>query len=157
VLIEILALILLANAIPVLLARLLGKHADWPLDSGLQLRQQALLGPSKTWRGLLGSLLFTPLFALLLGISAQQGLIIAALAMLGDLLSSFIKRRLRIAPSGMAPGLDQIPESLFPALAMQQQLGLEWGNVLIMVLMFIFIELLLSRLGFILRIRKRPY
>lgn len=155
--IEILGLIVLANAIPVLLARLFGAHADWPLDLDTKLGQQPLLGPSKTWRGLVGSLMLTPLFAILFGLSGWDGLLIAAMAMLGDVCGSFIKRRLKIVPSGMAPGLDQIPESLFPALAMKPSLAMSWGDVLIMVLLFIFIELLLSRLGFMLNLRNRPY
>ncbi|MDH5184046.1 MAG: CDP-archaeol synthase [Gammaproteobacteria bacterium] len=154
---EILGLIVMANAIPVLLSRLVGSHANWPLDLGIKLGQQPLLGPSKTWRGLVGSLTLTPLPALLLGLSLWDGLVIASMAMLGDVLGSFSKRRLKIAPSDMAPGLDQIPESLLPTLAMKHSLAMSWGDVLIMVLLFIFIELLLSRLGFMLRIRKRPY
>src|SRR6478736_778738 len=38
-------------------------------------------------------------------------------AMAGDLFSSFVKRRLHLASSSMAIGLDHIPESLFPLLA----------------------------------------
>ena len=38
------------------------------------------------------------------------GLLVAATAMAGDLLSSFLKRRLALAPSSQAIGLDQIPE-----------------------------------------------
>ena len=34
--------------------------------------------------------------------------------MAGDLFSSFVKRRLRLASSSMAIGLDHIPESSFP-------------------------------------------
>lgn len=155
--IEILGLIIFANATPVLLARLFGTHADWPLDLGIRLGQQPLLGPSKTWRGLLGALLLTPPIAVLFGLSIWYGLLIAGMAMLGDVVGSFCKRRLKIAPSSMAPGLDQIPESLLPALAMQQPLAMSWGDVLIMVVLFIFIELLLSRLGFTLGLRKHPY
>lgn len=156
-LLEILGLIVITNAIPPLLARLFGRHADWPLDLGLNLAGKPLFGASKTWRGITGSLLLTPPLALIFGFSLWQGLLIATMAMLGDLLASFCKRRLNIAPSGMAPGLDQIPESLFPALAMKQAIQMSWGDILILVVLFIFIELLLSRLGFSLGLRKRPY
>jgi len=154
---ELLGVIVFANAIPPLLARLFGTHADWPLDLGIKLGAQRLLGTSKTWRGLSGSLLLTPPVALLLGFTLWHGLLIASMAMLGDLLGSFFKRRLNIPSSGMAPGLDQIPESLFPALAMKQILMMSWGDLLVLVVLFIFIELLLSRLGFWLGLRKQPY
>jgi len=42
---------------------------------------------------------------------------VALMAMLGDLFSSFLKRRMGLAPSCQAIGLDQIPESLLPMLA----------------------------------------
>jgi len=154
---ELLCLIILANVIPPLMARLFGTLADWPVDLGLKLAQQPLFGRSKTWRGLVSSLLLTPPVALLFGFSLWQGFLIASMAMLGDLLGSFCKRRLRIQTSGMAPGLDQIPESLLPALAMKQTLMMSWGDILILVVLFIFMELLLSRLGFILKLRKHPY
>jgi CDP-archaeol synthase len=49
---------------------------------------------------------------------------VAATAMAGDLLSSFVKRRFGLAPSSKATGLDQIPEALFPLLACRSALSL---------------------------------
>ena len=77
--------------------------------------------------------------------------------MIGDLLSSFVKRRLDIAPSGMALGLDQIPEVVIPLLLVQRQVGLGPADIITVTLWFIVIELLLSRVLFRLHIRKRPY
>ena len=155
--IDVLGLILLANAVPILVAQLFGSHANWPLDLGLKINQQPILGPSKTWRGIVASLAVTSMVAEWFGLSAWDGLLIASTAMLGDIIASFCKRRLKIKPSDMALGLDQIPESLFPTLAMKQQLAMSWGDVFIMVVLFIFIELLLSRLGYMLGLRNRPY
>jgi hypothetical protein len=45
------------------------------------------------------------------------GLLVAATAMIGDLFSSFAKRRMKLAPGSTALGLDQIPESLLPVIA----------------------------------------
>lgn len=77
--------------------------------------------------------------------------------MLGDLVSSFIKRRLRVAPSNQTLGLDQIPESLLPLLAVQAYADLSATRIVALVLSFIVIELLLSRLLFKLHLRDRPY
>jgi hypothetical protein len=77
--------------------------------------------------------------------------------MAGDLLASFCKRRLAIPSSGMAPGLDQIPESLLPLLVVKEMAGIDAATIFLLVLSFIFIELVLSRIGYALRIRKRPY
>ena len=72
---------------------------------------------------ILAALLCTSVAAVLVGLSAFIGLQVAAGAMLGDLLSSFTKRRIGIASSDMALGLDQIPEVLVPALLVGAQLG----------------------------------
>jgi hypothetical protein len=39
------------------------------------------------------------------------------MAMIGDPLSSFVKRRMKLVPGSMALALDQIPEPLLPAIA----------------------------------------
>ena len=50
----------------------------------------------------------------MIGLDWRIGALVAAMAMLGDLFSSFLKRRMGLAPSRQAIGLDQIPESCFP-------------------------------------------
>ena len=77
--------------------------------------------------------------------------------MAGDLCSSFLKRRMNMAPHSMALGLDQIPESLFPLLACQSLLGLTVLDIAAGVASFLVGELLLSRLLFRLHVRDRPY
>jgi CDP-2,3-bis-(O-geranylgeranyl)-sn-glycerol synthase len=111
----------------------------------------------KTVRGVLLSLVATALTAIPLGFDWSDGALIALLAMLGDLASSFVKRRLGRAPSSMAPGLDQIPESLLPALAFKTRLGLTAWDVAGVVFAFVLLELLLSRVLFGMRLRDRPY
>lgn len=155
--IKLFILILVANGSPVIFARLLGQRLAWPVDFNLQLWGNPLLGPSKTYRGIIASMLITSFCAYLLGLDVGLGLLISAAAMLGDLLASFSKRRLGIPSSGMAPGLDQIPESLLPLLAVKQTTGLDTLTILLMILCFIFVELLLSRIGYALKIRSRPY
>ena len=54
----------------------------------------------------------------------RLGALVAASAMAGDCLSSFIKRRFGLEPSEMTLGLDQVPESLFPAVACSAYLPL---------------------------------
>ncbi|MCG6935738.1 MAG: CDP-archaeol synthase, partial [Proteobacteria bacterium] len=90
---KLLLLVMVANGVPVLACWLLQDRLARPIDNGLILADgQPLLGRSKTWRGLLITVLITPGVALLLGLGASTGLIIASMAMLGDLTSSFIKR-----------------------------------------------------------------
>ena len=155
---KLLFLLLAANGAPILGRLVFAERFSQPVDGNHHLSDgQPLLGPSKTWRGILLAMLITPLIAVLLGLPTAIGLLIAALAMLGDLLSSFIKRRLRIAPSGMALGLDQIPESLLPLLGAGLYFEMDWLAFAELTLIFLILELLLSRVLYWLHIRKQPY
>jgi hypothetical protein len=57
--------------------------------------------------------------------------------MAGDLLSSFVKRRLNLPPSSRATGLDQIPESLLPALVCRGALSSSGLDIAICVGVFL--------------------
>lgn len=157
-LIHLLLLIIIANGAPIILRALMGNKLDFALDFGYRLPDRLpLFGCSKTWRGLAGALVFTSLASILLGYSLSTGVLVAVYAVSGDLISSFIKRRLGMAPSSMAPLLDQVPESLLPALMLRQSFKLDFHSILILVSAFIIVELLLSYFLFKLGIRKRPY
>ena len=155
---KLLVLLIIANGAPILTSYLMGKRWGFPLDAGLLFVDgQPLLGQSKTLRGVLCSIALTGAAAPLLGLTINQGCNLAALSMLGDLLSSFVKRRLKLKPSSMMLGLDQVPESLLPLLLLKDPLGLTWPGIARAVVLFLVLELVLSRLLFRLRIRKTPY
>lgn len=153
-----LVLLLVANGTPVVATRLLGSHAAWPLDGGLVLADgRPLLGSSKTVRGVLLGVMATALAASLLGLGWTLGALLGAAAMAGDLLSSFIKRRMGLAPSSQAVGLDHVPEGLLPLFACRAALGLSLPGVLLTTLLFWLGSVILSRALFALKIRDRPY
>ena len=155
---KLLLLIIIANGTPVLARNIFKSHFETALDfNRMFFDGRPVFGPTKTWRGIIVAIVITVPFALLLGFTAELGLVLAALAMVGDLLGSFIKRRLKLAPSSRALGLDQIPESLLPMFACQGLLGLSWQSTVMVVFLFFVMELLLSRLLYQLHIRKHPY
>jgi CDP-diglyceride synthetase len=155
---RLLLLLLIANGAPILARHLFGERFTWPLDGGLKTAAgNPLLGHSKTWRGLAAAILLTASCAPLLDIHWGWGATIGALAMLGDLLASFTKRRLGYAPSSRADGLDQIPESLLPLAVAAPAFHLDPVTVAMMVIAFYLVVPLLSRLFFLLGIRRRPY
>ena len=155
---HLLLLIIIANALPIIIRNIFKNTWNHPIDNGvLFIDDQPLLGNSKTWRGLIISFTFTPAAALTLGYSMQIGALISLFAMSGDLFSSFIKRRLKLSPSSMSPLLDQIPESLLPAIFLMQAFKLNFVSVFILVLIFIIFELGISRVLYKMRIRKQPY
>ena len=155
---QLLILLTLANGSPVIAKLAFAKRFSGPLDRDTKfIDGKPLLGPSKTIRGLLISIAVTAAGAPLLGLDVETGLLVAAAAMAGDLLSSFVKRRLGLAASSRATGLDQIPESLFPVLACRQAMSLTVADMVAVCAIFFLGELLLSRLLFLLRVRDRPY
>jgi len=155
---QVLLLLIVANGAPILARRLLRHRLYRPIDGGLILADgQPLLGASKTWRGLFASLLLTAVMAWLLGLSFAFGLLFAALTMSGDLLTSFIKRRLGMQASSMALGFDYLLESLLPVAVLAVPLGLALIEVIVIVLLFLVLALFLSRFLYWLGVRKQPY
>jgi CDP-archaeol synthase len=153
-----LVLIVVANGGPVLFARMLGRCLTSPIDGGVVLRDgHPLLGRSKTWRGLAAAIVLAACTAVLIRLPWQAGALIGASAMAGDCLSSFVKRRLALEPSSMALGLDQVPESLLPAVASSVYLPLGPSDVVVIVLIFSVGGLALSRLFYAVGLRDRPY
>jgi CDP-2,3-bis-(O-geranylgeranyl)-sn-glycerol synthase len=77
--------------------------------------------------------------------------------MLGDTLSSFIKRRRALPPGAKATGLDQVPESLLPMLACKPLLGLDWYQVGLLTLLFMLSNLAISWLTASMGLRQHPH
>ncbi len=155
---QITALLTVANGTPVIAKKLLGRRFARPLDAGATfIDGQPLFGSSKTIRGILVSLVITTASAPLVGLTLNIGAIVAATAMAGDLLSSFVKRRLKLPPSSRALGLDQVPESLLPVLACREALALTALDVALATGIFFLGEIVLSRLLYKIHLRDRPY
>jgi|SRR5271166_2981969 len=153
-----LCLLTLANGTPVIVKKLLGRCLAFPLDAGVNFPDdRPLFGSSKTIRGVVSSMALTAGLAPLFGAGVWVGSLVAGFAMIGDLFSSFVKRRLGFPPSTQAIGLDQIPESLLPLLVCQKELSLTLTDVGIAVGLFFVGELMVSRLLYSLRIRDQPY
>ncbi|MGD9502059.1 MAG: CDP-archaeol synthase, partial [Methyloceanibacter sp.] len=152
--VELLILVAVANGTPVLAKRLLGDTLNRPLDGGAVFADgRPWFGPAKTVRGIVLSLLATPLAACLMGLPWRLGFVVAAAAMAGDLLSSFVKRRMGLASSSKATGLDQIPESLLPLAASRLVVAVSLADILAGTLIFLVGSVILSRILFALRLR----
>ena len=156
--IKILFLLLLANGTPVIAKKLLGSRLAYPLDAGKKYFDGLpLFGASKTYRGIISSVLVTSAGATLIGYSIQTGILFALASLSGDLASSFIKRRLGRPPSSRMLGLDQLPESIFPLIFFWQPLGLNMPIAVTVVIIFFAGEIILSRILYRLNIREHPY
>ena len=155
---RVLLLLSAVNIAPIVLKGMLGDQWNTPIDNGrLFIDGRPLLGPSKTWRGVAAAILAGSVVAPVLGLAPELGAAAALLAMAGDAMASFAKRRLAVPPSGQAFGLDQLPEALLPLLVLQPALGLRWGAAAVVVLAFALLETPLARLSHRFGLKDRPY
>ena len=157
-LVPLLFLLVLANGTPLMAQKLLGRRYSYPVDGDRQFVDgRPVFGPAKTLRGVTCAILVTTAGAPVIGLGWKIGLLVGSLAMFGDLVSSFIKRRLGRSSSSPIVGVDQIPESLFPLLACIHPLSLTVADVMVGVAVFFVGELALSRLLYAFDLRDRPY
>ena len=124
--VDILVLLVVANSTPVLLSMLLAERWATAIDAGRVLTDgRPVLGPHKTWRGLLGGTLATGAIGALWPVGFVTGAAVGFCALLGDLVSSCIKRRAGLSSGADSLLLDQLPEGLVPMLILYQPLGLD--------------------------------
>lgn len=151
-------LLAMANTAPLLTKHWLGLRWAAPLDGGLNFVDgRPLFGSSKTIRGIVAAIIATALAAFLMGLPATLGALVGDAAMLGDLLSSFVKRRLGLKPSSRATGIDQIPEALVPLLTLHAALGVSPLQVLAITVAFFVLEMPAVRLYHWAGLRDQPY
>lgn len=156
--IQLLVLLLAAHGSPVLGRVLLGYRGSKPVDGGHIWRDgERILGDSKTWRGLIIGVAATTLCSTLMGMGALFGALFGALGLLGDLASSFIKRRYHLRPSSRATGLDQLPEAFLPVLFGAFWIGYGWIVVVVTVVAFMIANMVLSPLLYRIGIRRQPH
>ena len=153
-----LILLIVANGAPVIAGKALSDRWAKAIDNGLNLSDgRRLFGDSKTWRGVLSSVFFTTATAQLFGIQPITGVLFAMSSMIGDLLASFVKRRLGAIESSRARGLDTVPESLLPLCLLTEPLALNLSGIMLIVGIFFLIEEFVSPVLYRWHIRNRPY
>jgi CDP-diglyceride synthetase len=156
--IQLLGILLACNGAPLLLARLLGSRGAAAIDMNRVLADgRPLFGASKTWRGFFAMPLAGALLCALLDCGWHVGLMLGFLAAVGDLFSSFVKRRLGLEAGARCNGLDQLPESALPSLYAVSALELPWHYALLVPLAFWGAQRLLSKVLYRLHLRQRPY
>jgi len=126
------------NFLPFAAHLLLGQRYGRPVDRGRTwVDGRPMLGPHKTTLGILSSMTGGAAAAPLLGVSWRVAASAAVLAMVGDLASSFIKRRLGYPSGKPVIGLDQGLEGALPLLVLAPALDLAPWQVLASLLVFV--------------------
>lgn len=140
-----------ANAAPVILG------GGPPLDLGKRFVDgRRIFGEGKTLYGFLGGLGAGSLIGLLQG-RTLVGFMLALGALIGDLIGSFIKRRLGLARGEMALGLDQLGFAAI-AIAMASPIELPpWQIIVTILILTPPIHLATNFLGHRLGLKARPY
>lgn len=157
-LVKLIVLLTIANGTPVIAKTVLGSRFSRPVDGGHNFVDgRPLFGPAKTIRGVLFSVALTMAAAPVLDLEVANGALVGSMAMIGDLFSSFVKRRLNFTPSSRTTGLDQIPESLFPLISCQVYLSLSARDILICVTIFSVGQIIISPILYRIGVRDRPF
>jgi len=151
-------LLVVSNGTPVVANWILRERFAAPLDGGIGFVDgRPLFGRAKTIRGFVLAIVATAAAAPMVGLDWKIGALVGAAAMVGDVFSSFLKRRMGLAASSRATGLDQVPEALFPLLASAGELSLTFADIAVTTAIFIVGEIIFSPLFFRLGVRERPY
>ncbi len=153
-----LALLGWCNFLPILGRLALKDRFAAPIDLGfIWPDRKPVFGPHKTWRGLVFAVAGTSAAASLTYAGPILGAKLACWSMAGDLISSFIKRRLGQKSGQKAIGLDQGLESSLPLYLLREELYISMEEVLGIVIVFTLLELILSPILYRIRIRRNPH
>jgi CDP-2,3-bis-(O-geranylgeranyl)-sn-glycerol synthase len=103
-----------ANSTPVVASKFLSKY-NKPIDFRKTLKGKPILGPGKTWMGLAAGLIIASFVGYIQGITLihplitwKIGFLLGCGALLGDIIASFIKRRVNLKRGSRVFGLDQL-------------------------------------------------
>ena len=134
---KVLFLLWMINFAPPLTAFFLEEKWAHPLDFGKRMQDgNPVFGAHKTIRGIAVGIATGILVGFVCGFPLWIGCACGVLSMLGDLCSSFVKRRRGYHSGKDIPGLDQGVEGLFPLLLLKHQLPLSWNTTLVLLVLF---------------------
>lgn len=135
------ALLIAANAVPVIVAKLARGRASAPLDFGRVLPDgERLFGSHKTWRGLASGIVACAVLAVWFDLPVWLGAGFGALSLFADACSSAVKRRMRLKPGSEVLWLDQLAEALVPLLVFAGPLGLQAGEISLVTACFVALD-----------------
>ncbi len=162
-----------ANMAPVLVKKL--PMLSQPIDFNASMGNERILGKNKTWRGLAFGIAFAVLISLLQGYLYQfpiiksvsfadysqvnllmLGFLFGLGAMTGDIVKSFVKRRLGIPPGKSMLVFDQIDWIIGALLFVSLIINLGWRMIIASIILFFFLHLLVKCIGYFLRIEDKP-
>jgi CDP-2,3-bis-(O-geranylgeranyl)-sn-glycerol synthase len=142
----------IANATPVLLG------GGGPLDGGRTWRDgEPILGDHKTVRGTISGLAAGTLTGILQGVPLR-GVLLAVGAIGGDLIVSFIKRRLKLKPGALLPLADQMDFIVFAVILLSLFQPLPgWDRIIAILVATLPIHYLTNVIAWLLKLKSNPW
>ena len=150
----------LCNIVPVLVCK--WKFLNYPVDFGLRLKGSRVFGANKTFRGLFWGILLSWYLVYILvdtfswDVSYSLGLFIGIGILGGDLVGSFVKRRV-----GYKPGLSLVPLDQLDSVLGLSIVLLVYSYSLVFVLLLVIVwfvgHIVLKHLGYWLRLNKKKW
>ena len=145
----------IANIAPIIVKKI--NLFDYPVDANKLFYGQPLFGRNKTFRGFVFGSIFAAIVSQLTLGNLKFGFFTGLLALLGDLIGSFMKRRLEIKPGDMCIPLDQIDWSILPLLHCIQAQIVTPIQALIMFICATLIHPLVNLLGFYMKLKPNKF
>ena len=160
-----------AAAIPIL------SQFKTPIDFGKKLNDRPILGPNKTWRGIIAGIVAATFVVWLQKLLVESwpwlqdavsqidyhnmnillfGVLFAVGALGGDMIESFFKRRLNIASGHTWFPFDQIDYILGGIILTMPFVTLSLYQYLWLILLWTVIHLASSLIGWLLKLKERP-
>jgi len=155
----------IANAAPIIGYKIFGKF-NAPMDFGKKLGGKPILGPGKTWGGLLFGLFAGTLAGLVQTFFQPQGfplmnahlaLLLSVGALTGDAFGSFIKRRLDFARGKSLPGLDQLGFLIFALVFAYPLAKLSLLQIAFLLMVTPVLHVGTNLIAFLLKLKKEWY
>ena len=146
--------VILSNLSPVL-ARVILPGLNYPVDFNKKLKDgKRIFGSHKTWRGVI-AMIITGLLIGYLTVGLYYGLLIGIGVVLGDLLTSLIKRRINLEPGASFEPLESL-------ILMLTVFVVTWNlfNIYEEIIIVIFAPLVYKAfqyLGYFLKLQKHPW
>jgi len=152
---------MIANAMPVLISK--GR----PIDFGKKfIDGKRLLGDGKTWEGLVTGLLGGSLASIVVSTYLRQSSFIpisvlaSFMALIGDILESFIKRRLGIKRGEPLPILDQLDFAIaatltYAILGYMKEVALDY--IIMALLIILIMHLTTNVIAYLMKLKDRPW
>jgi len=161
-----------ANMAPVIVRKI--NFLNFPIDFNKERGNKAIFGRNKTWRGLFFGLLFAIVISYIQHIFYKNGIFIGLSlidysnwlligfllgfgAIMGDLIESFVKRRLNYEPGKPFVPWDQMDFILGALVFIYPIIRLSFDKVFIILTLSFVLHIIVNHSAFYLKIRKEKW